>query len=151
MPQVSTEGQERTNYLDRVTQILTDYVKMTGGIQSALLIDAEAEVEAIYSESSNQLPNLDSIGTATAQNMLILATKLQQSSKGAIKAVQEVEIVTESFRIFTLKVSTEPNYTLCLICPIKGAKAGVIKANFNDFLKEEIIAARQESQTRKKE
>jgi hypothetical protein len=151
MTQFSTEDQQKS-YLAKVTQILTDFVKETGGVQTAILIDDQAEMEAIYSESSNQLQNLDSIGATTAQNMIILATQLQKKSKDAIKTVQEVEIVTESLRIFTLKVSTDPDYTLCVICPIKdGAKAGLIKDNFKFLVKDEITTARQELRTRKKE
>lgn len=147
------EGQERDAYRAKVKQILTDFLMDVGGIQAVLLIDDQAELEnEAIAESNNQLENLNSIGAITAQNMITLATKLKKISKNVIQTVQEVEIVTESFRIFTLKVSTDPDYTLCVICPIKdGAKAGLIKSYFKDFVKEGIITARQELGNRKKD
>jgi len=124
----------RENPLTKLNEILMTFVTTIGGIDAVMLMDSNAEVQIYYPHNIN---SLNFIGSITTNSIAMIEEN--SKSLGKILAVQEMELVTQDRRILTLKISTELDYYLCIVCPLNGTRSSLIKAAFHNALKNEII------------
>ena len=133
-------------FVEKIKALLTSFTQTTGGVEATLLVDlSDATVQVSYPEGES----LHFIGTASADSISNFESGIQ--SLGGKFSVQEMELVSQEKRVFTLRISNDPDYVLCVVCPINGAKAGVIRTKFLNSVKNEIITAMKEGGLIKKE
>lgn len=124
-------------FIDKIKVILNEFHENAGGIEAIFMVDlSDARVQASYPENNP----LDLIGEATANGLGQFENQIK--NLGGDFLIQEMELLSEKQRVLNFKISD--NYILCLVCPLNGAKSGILRTMFNNKVKKDITTAMKE-------